>query len=360
MVRIRSVAIAVVVLSFIGRSSGPPAWGERTTLPVQLFECKSASADAGRNGPVSVQGQKPLVTLVGHVEGIDALSFSADGKTLASVGRDSVKLWNRATNGNIVTIKAEDPKESIPYLWGTVAFSPDGKKLAIGGAYDKVKLWDVATQKSTLLRDHKRQLAEPWVMFSPDGQALVTGVQCHGYISLFDVATGRTKATFGAGYYLVAMALNPDGKTLVTASAWDEIKFWDVATGKNTNARKTSAEFPNAAAAFSRDCKILVTMSDMDGDIKLWEVATGKERATLKGHAARVRSVAFSADGEILASGDKDGTIKLWTVTGGKELATLKAHTSAVQCIAFSEDSEVLASGSTDKTIKLWNTPKAK
>ena len=265
--------------------------------------------------------------------------------------------------GEQLSLKPEDPKDvkkSIPYLWGTVAFSPDGKKLAIGGSDDKVKLWDMATQKSTFLRDDKGQCAAPWVVFSPDGKTLVAGVRCHGFIRLFDVATERTIAAFHTEGYLAAIALNPDGKTLVTASAWDVIEVWDVVTGKRTDTRRTSGEFQVSAAAISRDCKILATTSSKDNNIKLWDVVTGKQREIIKGHTAKVKFVVFSPDGKTLASGDENGTIKLWTVADGKELATVKGHTSAIRCLAFSADSEVLASGSADKTIKLWNTAKAK
>ncbi len=75
---------------------------------------------------------------------------------------------------------------------------------------------------------------------------------------------------------------------------------------------------------------------------------------TLEGHANRVNSVAFSPDGQVLASGSGDGTIRLWHVADGSILISLVGYTNWVNCIAFSPDGIILASGSGDGTIRLW------
>jgi dipeptidyl aminopeptidase/acylaminoacyl peptidase len=312
--------------------------------------------------------RKPQATFEGHVEGVSSLCFSPDGKTLASGSDDhSIKLWDVATGRNTSTLKEEDP-----YLWGTAAFSPDGKMLATGGELNKVKLWDVGTLKGKLLLDERMQCPETVVVFSPDGKTLASGGVCRGEMQLFDVASGKVKATLVTweGFNpegVLAMAFTPDGKSLISAGRPDEINLWDVDSGKNTETRNAAKEFGGtglfppayAEAAFSSDGKTLATTSD-DNSITLWEVATGKAQATLKGQSADVESVAFSPDAKTLASGCEDGTIKLWDVAGGKEFATFKGHAGGVLCLAFSADGKLLASGSADKTIKLWDTSKAK
>jgi WD40 repeat protein len=318
--------------------------------------------------PLSAGELKLRATFRGHPGARGSLAFSPDGKMLASGAR----LWDVATGRNTATLK-----EERPYLWGTAVFSPNGKALATGGSLNKVKLWDVATLKGKILLDERKQCPETLVVFSPDGKTLASGGVCRREMKLFDVATGKIKASLvteegGNDEGVLAMAFTPDSKTLVSVGRPDEIRLWDVATGKNTVTRKTSRGddddgFARITAAISSDTKTVATVIWVDvgkrsvaKEIKLWSVATGKEQATLKGHTRDVWSLAFSPDGKTLASGCEDGTIKLWDVARSKELATLKGHESRVSVLAFSPDGNTLASGSEDKTIKLWDVAKSK
>ncbi|PGG95459.1 hypothetical protein AJ79_10049, partial [Helicocarpus griseus UAMH5409] len=87
----------------------------------------------------------------------------------------------------------------------------------------------------------------------------------------------------------------------------------------------------------------------------LWDPSTGELRQTLEGHSYGVISVAFSLDGQLLASGSIDSTIELWDLSMGKLQQTLEGHSYGVISVAFSPDGQLLASGSADKTIKLWD-----
>jgi len=104
---------------------------------------------------------------------------------------------------------------------------------------------------------------------------------------------------------------------------------------------------PVWSVAFSPDGQILASGSYQT--IKLWNVASGKALRTLTGHKELIFSVAFSPNGLSLASGSKDQTIKLWNVATGQNLGTLTGHTKPIWSVAFSPDGQTLASGSWDQ-----------
>ena len=108
------------------------------------------------------------------------------------------------------------------------------------------------------------------------------------------------------------------------------------------------------SVTFSPDGKLLAT-GDSDGVVRLWEASSGREILTCNGHTNVVQSVAFSPDGKILASGSYENTIKLWNVKTGECLKVLQGHTESVMSVTFNPDGNILASGSFDRTIRLWD-----
>jgi WD40 repeat protein/serine/threonine protein kinase len=273
-----------------------------------------------------------LLTLKGHTGQINSVAFSPDGKRLASASYDhTTKVWDAQTGHELLSLKGGG---------NTVAFSPDGKRLA--GEFKKegaVKVWDAQSGQILLsLKD-----ASDGVAFSPDGKRLASISEDHN-VKVWDAQTGQELLTCKGHADAVAVAFSPDGKRLASASSWNgTVKVWDAQTGQELLALK------GANVAFSPDGKRLAGTS-ADNTVKVWNAQTGQELLTLKHNGAS--GVAFSPDGKRLTSASgEDGTLRIWDLQTGKEIRTVKGGDDLV---VFSPDGKRLAS-ILDDTVKVWD-----
>jgi WD40 repeat protein len=158
--------------------------------------------------------------------------------------------------------------------------------------------------------------------------------------------------TFGG---IFCLAFSPDGKLVAAGDSLGQVYLWRVAGGQPLWSAVGHTQWVRAVA-FSPDGETLASGSvDGNGIIKLWDVRTGQLRQTLQGHQGAVRAIAFSPDGQTIASGGLDRTIKLWDACTGQLRQTWQGHTNMVKSVAFSPDGTKLVSGSFDHTIKLWD-----
>lgn len=188
---------------------------------------------------------------------------------------------------------------------------------------------------------------------SPDGQRLISG-SADQTIKVWDLATGNLLRTLtGHTSFINHLAISPDGKLLVSASADKTIKIWELATGKLLRTLAGHANYVDDLA-IAPDGQTLVS-TGADDTIRIWDLTSAREKYALTGHSGFINAIAIAPDGTTLVSGSADKTIKVWNLKTGKELHTLVGHTNFINTLAINPDGETLASGSADKTIKIWN-----
>ncbi len=280
-------------------------------------------------------------TLTGHQDKVNSVTFGPDGKTLASGGGDeSIRLWDVATGELRLTFAGHADGVS------DVMYSPDGKILASHGGDDMIHLWNAHTGEFLrTLTGHTDYIHS--IAYSPDGKTLASGSD-DGTIQLWDTDTGHLKTTLthttdSNGVALVVFT--PDGQTLVSADyADDMIRFWDVATGAHLKTIKSSPDTPNHIV-FSPDGSTLVYAGG-DGTMRFWDVATTTPIRTLTGYPDLFRDMVYSPDGSKFVAVSAGPIIQIWETHTSKLKKTYFVDSNRrIDYIAYSPDGVTLAYG---------------
>lgn len=284
-------------------------------------------------------------------------AFSADGKTIASYSsNETFRFWDIATRKEIKTLKVEPAGHMM-------SFSSDLRTLAIASHKKPIHLWDVntGTQKKTI----KTDTLENWfLVFSPDDNFLASYDK--GAIRVWDVNTGEEKQRLkGHKNTVSTVAFSPDNRTLASISYDETLRFWDIDTGEE---KQTVAGYGNffsdgllsfSNVSLSSDGETLMSIGFDSNVIRLWDSHTGQHEKNLVWHQNSVSDAALSPDGSKLASNTFfERTIRLWDVNTDKHIK-LKGPGRRVSGVAFSRDGETLASwgvaGNRNFVIQHWD-----
>jgi WD40 repeat protein len=242
----------------------------------------------------------------------------------------------------------------------TVAWSPDGTRIASGGDDRQVHVWNATTgQKLFIYSGHADQVWK--VAWSPDGK-WIASASVDQLIHIWESASGNKYTSFQGHFeqalnlaLVCTLAWSPDGTRIASGGADWNVQVWEVGNGK-VSARFQGHDNDVNAIAWPPDGKQIATASD-DKTVRIWDVDSARHIHTYSGHIKSVHTVAWSPDGQYLASGGNDATVQVWDASsaGRSFLFTYQGHTKRVRTLGWSPDGRYIASGGSDKTAQVWD-----
>ncbi|MCE9528743.1 MAG: protein kinase, partial [Planctomycetales bacterium] len=373
----------------------------------------------------STSDGQPQAALAAHQKAARSLAFVPGGKLLVSAGNDTTYVWDLDSGKPVSDLKfASSPLAISPdgktvalnklgnvllfdapsgtrlggteSLWSgagminSLAFSSDGKILAVGDQFGAVNLYDTAGwQIRTVGRELGHRNRVVGVAPNPDGQTVlsvgldrtlrrwdlehpgtnkvlendVTGNNNRLIISpdgetfvrwpdlaVWDAATGDKRFTLGGSH---CVAYSPDGKTIASTTFPDNtVRIWDVRTGREIHRFPAVKNSIAHTLAFSGDGKLLAAVAN-HGTVVVWNVTTGAEVKSWQD--SRILQLAFHPTRELLAMGHDNGSLSLWNPLTGEKIRTWPGHTGAVSWMKFTPDGQALITSGSDGTIRLWD-----
>ena len=303
---------------------------------------------------------------------VTSIAYSPDGETIAGCGNFRVHRWGETIMSDAVRlwdIEKGTIIETLPYTTAgylDVAYSPDGKTIAVSARYDPVRVWNIEEGLfQTTLPGEAENVSK--ILYSPDGSTIATLNRIKNSISLWDAEKGFHIKTL-ADENMIAfsdIAYSPDGSTIASTS-WRDMYIWDVHTG--TIEKKWSdlwSGFKAGAVHYSPDGAVIAT-TNTHSWVQLWdpEDPNSSNSSTIDTEYGIINFV-YSPDGKTIATAGVDLTVRLWDVTGEFQgfrnipKATLVKHTGPVLNVAYSPDGKTIATGTAsyqDPSLHFWDS----
>jgi WD40 repeat protein len=360
--------------------TGKPAWtwtGRSAVCAVSVRKGGKQVAVGLADGTVvvlDVSGATPkeLFAQTGHVAGVGSLAYSPDGHRVASVGGDgALRVWTVAENGSLAPLVKFDgtakPGGVLSPLTG-VTFAPDGRYVAAVGADAVVHVWDVQTKSEVRgLRGHTDWVTA--VAFSPDGRYLASvGVEKDKVLRIFELPP--LEVTGGGGHVqgVNAVAVSPNGKFVATAGTDQTIKVWNLASGKEVGTLVGNADTPYAVAFLGDDGLVMGGLIPAvgTGRMHLWGTNPGRLNKSVT--TGEVYNIVALKDGSKFAAwtarpavGDavKNNTYELYDGKGNPvPNAVISDKGRNVRSATFTTDLAWAVSGDVSGGVRIWDLAK--
>lgn len=312
----------------------------------------------------------PVAVCNGHLQAVTSVAVAPHGRQIVSGSEDgTARIWD-ATNGKELFVLCGH-SNSVQ----CVAYSCDGRQIATGSQDCTVLVWDASSGvKLGALRGHSASIES--VTFSPDGSRIAGGMG-DSTVRVWDVNSRTQIGVFrGHDYRVNSVAFSPDSRQIASGSS--DLRVWDVDSKRveaTSRAHEGLPTFYNGpfhrrgdeqmlilghdgtvrSVAYSFDGQRIASGSE-DSTVRIWDANGDSDESRLRGHELEINSISFSQDGLEIATGSFDNSARTWNANTGIELRIFRGHTPWVTCVTFSPDGNLIASGGYDGTILVWES----
>lgn len=290
------------------------------------------------------------------------VAWSPVTNTLAVAGSNSVRLYVN-TFGGAPTVTIDGQEGPIK----SVAFSPDGTRLASAGADTLLRVWDITgttPQVIHTLAGHSSSVEA--VAFSPNARHIATA-SADMTVRLWDAERGAELAVFrGHTSDVTTVDFLLQGN-LIASGGWDRtVRLWDVTSETGGTIQGQHDDWVRQVAA--NRAGTMFASAGKDGSVRLWDTFEDRPYGRWSAHRHGVDCVAFHPEGRILVTGGRDALVRLWnvsqvlqegTISQESALVTLTGHEKPVLSAAFNASGTLLATASGDNTVRLWSVEQA-
>jgi WD40 repeat protein len=376
LVGIKRVAFSPDGKSFVTASCGIAVGGEPVDHSVRTWD---------------LQTGRQIATMLGHQKCVEDVTFSPNGRFVASASLDgTARIWE-ASNGRELRKLVQGGERGA---LGHVAFSTGGSRILTASIDGSIKVWDTASgQEVAVLNGHTRSLvkaiysrsgdrivsasldktARIWdstsftatniigettgsvnsAIYSRDGSRILT-VSTDGTAKLREAPSLKLLSTIAnKEYYFRKATISSDARRIATIDTDNVSSLWDSESGKRLVSLNDSSSLE--AIAFSSDGSKLAVVKEYR-TIAILNSIDGSTVRELTGASHIISDLAFSPNGLIVAATSVDGTARLWNLVTGEMYATLKGHRAFIACVQFSNDGTRLVTASADSTARIWDS----